>query len=149
MTTTIEQTIDDIRTKLESIPTGGDFIADATFVVGKSAEQGDLVFVRIADLPASVKTRTDRQLAEGDTQGSRHVVEGGDVYNADAKDVVAAIKKANGADVDAKYIGPVFVGPCTVTHPEHGHHTYTEGMVLATVFQRSQDAEEREARVRD
>ena len=36
-----------------------------------------------------------------------------------------------------------------LSHPEHGHHIYHDNMVIACVFQRNLDAEEREQRALD
>lgn len=117
--------------------------------VGDVTAQGDLYFVCIAALPASAKPRTNRQLAEGTTMGSRHTIASGDVYDCDAGEAAAAIKAACGVVVEAQYIGPVFTGPAYIEHPEHGHHDYRCACVMVTVYQRSLDAEERAARVID
>lgn len=126
---------------------------DSDFPVGTVAHQGDLILVRIEDLPRSAKPRANRQLAEGATQGSRHVVTTGDVFDAGPAKVAAAIKTAcPKANVEARYVGPVFrtVGDrADLTHPEHGDHHYRGDMILATVFQRNLDAEEREQRTVD
>ncbi len=114
--------------------------------------QGDLYFVALPRLPRSAKDRKSRQLAEGDTQGSRHMLTIGDVFDADAAEVAAMIEKSAGVKVDARYIGPVFRSAdarAYVEHPEHGDHDYQCETVRATVYQRSLDAEEREQRVRD
>jgi len=124
------------------------------FEVGDVSHQGDLIIVRIPKLPASAKPRANRQLAEGNTQGSRHMLARGEVFNADPREVVRLIRAANKCDVDPQYIGPVFVSPgdpsaSDLTHPEHGHQGFPAGSVCAVVFQRNLDSEEREARVAD
>lgn len=52
-----------------------------------------------------------------------------------------------------RYIGPVFVGTvlknAVLDHPEHGNHVYKGDMVIASVFQRNLNAEEREQQVID
>ena len=126
----------------------------ATFEPGDVAHQGDLIIVCIHALPTSARPRKSRQLADGNTQGSRHVLERGDVYDADAKEVSAAIQAATGCPVDLQYIGPVFVSPnepthSDLTHPEHGHQGFPAGAICAVVFQRNLDAEEREQRTQD
>jgi len=126
----------------------------ATFEPGDVAHQGDLIIVAIKRLPASAKPRKNRQLADGNTQGSRHVIERGQVYDCDPADVVALIRQANKTIVEPQYIGPVFVSPAAPTaddlsHPEHGNHGFPAGTVCATVYQRNLDAEERAARVAD
>lgn len=117
-----------------------------------AAHQGDLIFVAISSLPKSAKTRKNRQLADGNTQGSRHILSGGKCYDCDAQEVAGLILATTKIAVEAKYIGPVFTTPCEVTHPEHGNHIWPKQIgkhVIATVFQRSLDAEEREQRVID
>lgn len=126
----------------------------ATFGVGDVSHQGDLIIVGIAKLPVDAKVRKSRQLADGTTQGSRHVLERGEVYDCDAGKVAVAIKLATGCVVDEKCIGPVFVSPDNptsddLTHPEHGNQGFPAGQVCAVVYQRNLDAEEREQRVRD
>lgn len=116
---------------------------------GDVAAQGDLNIVCIGQLPKSAKPRANRQLADGQTMGSRHVVEGGRVFDADADELVGLVKAATGQDVQARYMGPVFTGPATLTHPEHGHHVYPHECINVVVYQRVLDAEEREQRARD
>lgn len=120
-----------------------------TFAAGDVMPQGDLYFVGLKSMPVSVKARRDRQLAEGQTQGSRHVHEGGKLFDADAAEVAALIKQATGAIVDPKYVGPVFSGG-SVRHPEHGdHENYPAEVPCAVVFQRNLNREEMEERVAD
>ena len=124
------------------------------FEVGDVAHQGDLIVVRIASLPQSATPRANRQLADGSTQGSRHVLERGAVFNANADEVAALIRHATKVRVEARYVGPVFVSPEAPTaddlsHPEHGNQGFPAGAVCAVVYQRNLDAEEREARVAD
>jgi hypothetical protein len=126
----------------------------ATFEPGDVAHQGDLILICIRHLPHSARPRADRQLAEGSTQGSRHVLERGEVYDADPAEVCRLVKDATGCDVGAQYLGPVFISPenpsCDdLTHPEHGNHGFPAGTVCAVVYQRNLDSEQREQRVRD
>lgn len=125
---------------------------DASWPVGSAAHQGDVILVRIESLPKGAKPRANRQVAEGDTQGSRHVLEGGKIYDVDAKAVAKAVKSAcPKSDVGEQYCGPVFVTDesTALRHPEHGDHEYESGMCVAVVFQRNLDAEQREVRSRD
>ena len=120
------------------------------FPTGCAAHQGDVIFVSIAAVPKGAKPRKNRQLADGNTQGSRHVLIGGELWNCDLKDVAKAISVAcPKARVDEKYIGPVFRGPCEIDHPEHGNHIHTTDAVIAVVYQRNLDADEREQRTID
>ncbi len=121
----------------------------ATWSAGDRAHQGDIIFVGLAKLPASAKKVQQTQLAEGNTQGSRHVLEGGTCYRCDEEELARLIQEATKREVGRTYLGPVFTCPATVTHPEHGDHIFPHQGVVAVVYQRSLDAEEREARVRD
>ena len=122
-----------------------------SFEVGDAAHQGDVIIVRIARLPHSAKPRRHRQVAPGNTPGSRHVLRRGKLFDCDAKEVANQIRSATGCNVEAQYIGPVFVSPPKptaddLTHPEHGNQGFPAGAVCAVVFQRSWDAELKEAR---
>lgn len=121
-----------------------------TWSPGDTAHQGDLILVCLPGLPKSAKARTNRQMAEGETRGSKHVVAGGEVFDADANEVVNMIAKATGGavKVEPRYAGPVFTGPAVLEHPEHQHQSFPES-VTCVVYQRSLDAEEREARSQD
>ena len=125
-----------------------------TWAPGDAAHQGDLILVCLSKLPASAKPRRNRQLAEGQTRGSKHVVAGGEVFEvapSDLGEVAAAIARVTAGKVvvDPQYIGPVFAGPCTLEHPEHQHQAFPDGSITAVIFQRNLDAEEREVRARD
>lgn len=126
----------------------------ATFEPGDVSLQGDLIIVCIHKLPKQRKRRTNRQLAEGNTQGSRHVLKRGRLFDADPQVIARLIKEATGYDVSPKYIGPVFESTKNPTandlsHVEHGHQGFPAGSICAVVYQRSLDAEEREQRVVD
>ena len=127
--------------------------SDAEFPIGTVAHQGDLILIRIAALPASAKRRKDRQLAQGSTQGSRHVLKRGIPYDCDAAEVIAAISAVcPKISVSRAYVGPVFQtrgGSADLVHPEHGNHSYRGDLAVAVVYQRNLDAEQRERRVQD
>lgn len=129
-------------------------VTDADFPVGSVAHQGDIILVRIKALPKPAKAITQRQLAEGNTQGSRHVLSTGSVYQCDdVSEVVKAISVVcKGVEVGEQFIGPVIgtlEGVADVVHPEHGDHFYRGDMVIAVVYQRNLDSEQRERRVVD
>lgn len=126
----------------------------ATFEPGDVSHQGDLMIVAIKSLPKSAKPRQNRQLADGDTQGSRHILSRGDVFDADVSELSILIEQVAGCQIGQQYIGPVFVAPKNPTcndlsHPEHGNQGFPAGTVCAVVYQRSLDQEQREARVQD
>jgi hypothetical protein len=129
-------------------------VTKAMLGVGDCHAQGDLYFVRIGTMPISAKPRGNRQLADGNTQGSRHVCAIGEVFDADAGEVQGIILAATKGRVNVglPYVGPIVRtadGRALIEHPEHGDHDYRGDVVLACVFQRSVDQEEREARVAD
>ena len=115
------------------------------FPVGSVSHQGDVILVSIAEIPATRKVRKDRQVADGNTRGSRHILKGGRLWDADA---AGLITDATGARIEPQYLGPVFRGG-ELTHPEHGNQTFPKGCTIAVVYQRNLDAEQREQRVRD
>jgi hypothetical protein len=124
------------------------------FEPGSVSHQGDLIIVAIPSLPKSSKPRKNRQLAEGESQGSRHILERGEVFDADPQETAALIAKATGCLVEAKYIGPVFRSPSNPTahdlsHPEHGAQGFPSGSLCAIVYQRNLDQDLREQRVVD
>ena len=124
------------------------------FGTGDAVHQGDIMVIGIGAIPSGARNRKSRQLADGSTQGSRHVMTRGKVFDCDPVAVSQAIKDATGIRVDARYCGPVFVSPENPTaddldHPEHGNHGFPARQVCAVVFQRNLDAEQREQRVRD
>lgn len=124
------------------------------FDVGNVSHQGDLIIVGISGLPKSAKPRATRQLADGDTQGSRHILARGEVFDADPVEVSKLIGQATGKTVAEQYLGPVFISPDLpsaddLTHPEHGNQGFPARQVCAVVYQRNLDAEEREQRTRD
>lgn len=126
---------------------------DADWPVGSVSFQGDLIFIRLASLPTSSTTEAGRQLAEGNTQGSRHVLSTGNVYRCAAELVTSSIAQVcKGVVVGEQYVGPVIQtvdGVADVIHPEHGDHFYRGDMVIACVYQRNLDAEQREQRTKD
>lgn len=109
--------------------------------VGDVVRQGDLYLVCLEALPAGGE-RAPRQLAPGETQGSRHVAAGECVVHrpASAAAVAQLIKTAcRGAEVPAELVGPLVecLGETTIEHPEHGHRILPAGSVWAVVYQRA------------
>jgi hypothetical protein len=114
--------------------------AVGTASVGDVVRQGDLYLVCLESLPPGTKTR--RQLAPGETQGSRHVAEGDcEVYQPREPAAVSRLVgvACRGADVPAELVGPIVEchGDTTITHPEHGHRILPGGTVWAVVYQRA------------
>lgn len=93
---------------------------------GDVVRQGDIYLVCLDAMPKGKETK-ERQLAPGNTQGSRHIIVG------DAKIV---------KDVSFKNMGSVLVGPAfkckgdvEVTHPEHGNKILPEGTIWQVTYQ--------------
>lgn len=125
-----------------------------TFSVGDVAMQGDVILVCISKLPKGARPRANRQLADGVTQGSRHIVARGEVFDCNTFEVAELIQKATGKQIDPNFVGPVFVSPADptkndLTHPEHGHHGFPAFSVIASVHQRTLDSQRRIQRVHD
>lgn len=115
--------------------------------------QGDIYILKLPTIPAKATPRTNRQLADGNTQGSRHVLKGKvELYDAEPGDVLAMVREEY-PEVDLRdyQIGPVFrtAGGSVVEHPEHGNRELSEPGCYGVVFQRSLDADGREERARD
>lgn len=122
-----------------------------TWSPGDAAHQGDIILICLRELPPKSKVRKNRQIADGDTVGSRHVLVGGNVYDADPGTVAKMVEEATGGRVKVgeKYVGPVFAGPAVLEHPQHQHQSFPDETVTVCVFQRNQTAEEQEIRALD
>lgn len=95
-----------------------------TIEVGEFARQGDLYIERIKTMPKGCKLTTDKQLAPGTTQGSRHVVEGAEVMRHPQQGQIerrGAKHYCYGPVIEAKDYA-------TVTHPEHAHISIPAGI---------------------
>ena len=101
-----------------------------TMQVGQWVRQGDINIARVGDRAARGTETWRRQLAPGETQGSRHVVADGGVR------VYLPAKPG-------PLVGPVIVAKerCVVTHPEHAHVSLPSG-TYAVTFQRNYAMEE-------
>jgi hypothetical protein len=108
-------------------------------VPGDCVAQGDLYLTKLEGVPHSAKPAEVRlQIAEGDTQGSRHIL--------DSADGVRMYRISHPGPMD----GPVLelTEERVLTHPEHRHVRLSPG-VYGVHYQRNLDAEERVTRVRD
>lgn len=112
-----------------------------TVSLGDVVRQGDVYLVSIGDLPKARVPTTNRQLAPGDSQGSRHVLHGEcELYAADKSEVLQMIAKhVSGYAGFDELVGPVFktLGDVEVSHPEHGNRILPAGEVFAVVYQRA------------
>jgi hypothetical protein len=122
--------------------------------------QGDLYIKLIDKLPADAKRvelqaavhgeNPQAQLAPGNTQGSRHIL--------DSLDGVEIYTVPPWPSQECNLAGPILVlhKERTITHPEHGHVTVPTGIpkagkptIVEITYQRDLDAEERARRVID
>lgn len=115
--------------------------------VGDSLRQGDLYVVFIGDgtnVDEKIFKRLERvrlQLADGDTQGSRHILsspEGVVSYDIEQpREVINLLKRAGIQVQEPVYFGPAFTldRKTTLTHPEHGDRVLGPGMYVS-IFQR-------------
>lgn len=94
--------------------------------IGGVVRQGDIYLHRVADKHPRGKARKSRQLALGNTMGSRHVAA------APAK-VFEGTAKPDWCEART-FLGPCIVSdkPFTVTHPEHAHVELPAGTYQVT-----------------
>lgn len=121
-------------------------------VPGDVVRQGDVYVWRMPDCFEPVGTpRGERQVAVGNTAGSRHIAEGEGVKLTNlaepAKMADALRRLGGGATLNAEMIGPVVRSESewTLTHPEHAHVRFAAGCYAVTY----QWDERAAARVRD
>lgn len=93
-----------------------------TLLPGKCVRQGDVYLVRLGDAQIPIAGRATplktKQLVDGTSQGSRHVVVGNArLYEADPAITLPPCVR------QGALLGPVIhaVSEFTVTHPEHAH----------------------------
>ena len=133
-----EKNLQDLRDSVESLDAAKTETIGSPSI-GDVVRQGDLYLVNIESLPAGKKLE-DRQLAEGNTQGSRHVVQG---------DVSLVSPEAAHPGIDRVLCGPAFHcnEAAEVTHPEHGNKILPKDTTWRVTFQRAHAEEMR--RVQD
>jgi len=122
-------------------PTEMRFIPDGTMTPGKWIRQGDIYLQALEEIPPAYdKEIFERQLAPGESRGSRHVIEG------NVKLFIPS-KPGNRNDV---LVGPVIVSKerCVLTHPEHAHFSLPAGVISQVYYQMDARQAER-TRARD
>lgn len=108
---------------------------------GDVVRQGDLYLVCIESMPVG-KATDNRQLAPGNTQGSRHILSG-DVTIVTSVDYQSLKRVAPESfakrDLESVLVGPAFScnSDVEVTHPEHGHKVLPEGTVWQVIYQQA------------
>lgn len=87
----------------------------ASIEVGRAVRQGDIYIHRVHGKHPHGKSRKSRQLAIGETRGSRHIAEApAQVFEASTRPEWCG---------ERTFLGPVIVAEerFLVTHPEHAH----------------------------
>lgn len=104
--------------------------------VGQHIRQGDILITRIAKLPNGLKETQQLQLAEGNTQGSRHCLDSA---------CTATTKIFIDPNTSDRLRGPFLQAGerFNITHPEHSHFSLPSGCYAVT-FERDFAREERE-----
>lgn len=117
------------RNKLQEFPEAaspGDYI-----------RQGDLYIFKLDAIPANAeRVAPQAQLAIGDTQGARHMLNG----------PTEQYMLPNATEYEGRIVK--VDTPVVLEHPEHGHWRLTTGL-YSVVFQRNLDADERAVRAKD
>lgn len=118
-------------------------------IAGSAARQGDVYLLTIpADWLKSQEGvafpegAAERQIAEGNTQGSRHIISGDckifRKHNIGWAKINNLLKQNPGVQI-TETIGPAFITGkgCSVTHPEHGDIVVPEGYAIITTYQQT------------
>jgi hypothetical protein len=106
----------------------------ASLRVGERVRQGDIYLVRVPNSHPHGKVWGNRQVAVGNTVGSRHVAVGDvEVFAGDPAAIAKLFPKFN-AEQLAACCGPVVVSKSawTLEHPEHPHHEMGQDCEIAT-----------------
>jgi hypothetical protein len=109
---------------------------------GDVIRQGDVYLVALDSKPKKAGAFAGRQLAPGDTQGSRHVAEGDcEIYQPEETDAIRILNRLiPETRGETQFLGPVIVakGAVEITHPEHGNRTLPgEGQAYLVTYQRT------------
>lgn len=94
--------------------------------VGKVVRQGDIYLHRVEPTHLKGKRRKDRQLALGNTMGSRHVAEG-------SAECFEGVQLPSWCD-ERTFLGPLIKSEkrFTISHPEHAHVELPAGTYQVT-----------------
>lgn len=136
---TAERAFAEVQAKAEQIKNDERAVI-GTVSPGDVIRQGDIYLVALKRLPTG-KLTSERQLAPGNTQGSRHILTGAcEVYQCDPDAMIAAVRKVlPGAELYRVLMGPGVkaLKECELTHPEHGDRLLPDGECFAVVYQRA------------
>jgi hypothetical protein len=92
--------------------------------------QGDVNFTPLSAIPKNAIAATPAsQLAPGTSRGSRHCIRLADMSHVDF------FALPNPGPLEGLILR--FNAPTTIEHPEHKHHIYPAGSIVAVTFQRA------------
>lgn len=101
--------------------------------------QGDVYLHPVADdHPRGKAMPGERQVAVGNTIGSRHLAEGENVKLFEGKKLPPGFstpewaKELTQEQINGIFLGPVVTGATRLSHPEHAHHCFPEGTYQVT-----------------
>ena len=143
------EAVQKMRGHLETVTPGKDERFTEACVANDGIWQGDVAIMIVDEIPAGYTlvenpTDKDKQLAIGNTKGSRHCLQhlaGVELY-----------VPSGWGENEELLRGPAFrlSRPNVITHPEHGNVHCPEGFAYMTFYARDFDQEEqRERRARD
>lgn len=122
-----------------------------SLTIGESIRQGDIYITRVADGHPRGAVWGSRQVAVGNTIGSRHVAVGDVDVFAGVPDAIKKLRPLFTDEQRAACCGPVVVARSTwdLEHPEHPHHELAQSCDVATYQVTYQWSEALRAAVRD
>lgn len=116
---------------------------------GDNVRQGDIYITFLDREPRVIGPHESRQLAEGNTQGSRHTVEGDcEVLQVDGAEALEILHRLVPDSRNfEQFVGPMIRAPkgCEVPHPEHAHYSLPPGSHLVTIQRAHADVVRRAA----
>lgn len=111
-----------------------------TVSAGDVVRQGDVYVIALDSIPAMASAYPGRQLAPGNTQGSRHTAQGECELFTPVEQLTLGIlgRLIPASKGQQHFLGPVVkaAAPWTIAHPEHGDRTLPAGTYLVT-YQRA------------
>lgn len=118
-----------------------DHAAIATMSAGDVLRQGDIYIVALDKPIPYGQISHSRQLAPGDTQGSRHVAEGDcEIFLVGEHKAIATLNRLIPATKGQQlFIGPMIHarGDVRITHPEHGDRTIPGDCSYLVTYQKA------------
>jgi len=106
-------------------------ISESSLEVGQFLPQGDVALLKMSEVPegAVQVNNPSPKVVAGTTQGSQHVW--------DSMEGIEAFEPP--ASMKSPTVGLIYKlnEERTLTHPDHGHHTYHEGFIGCLTHQRT------------